>query len=357
MDALRGEVAEASRVFLEALDGLVGDSRPILGNSYGGSYQSVSSVVQAASNLEHFHVYTKKESASNSIQPALRVHTDAGLFLAFVPAMDCAGDSDDRSFYVKDAQGILQQAIFPRNSVAIMLGAGAQHWLATSDISLKATQHSVQMEAGARRAWYGLMSLVPESAVVDESSQTTFGEMRQGMILKSQSRMTRTFGDDPLNQEAEDAFIGCGFSDIEDLEDSSLVSAPARHRRRLQHVENAGACNNVTNFYCWMSCLDIPEHDQAEEGYSLYCADESVMNSTESVSDAQEPCIKDGVLGLAMNTNCTGMWEPTAAGAVAQEVKTEGDDDEDEDSAPSSFVPTMGLLVVLTVTVFAQTML
>eukprot|EP00980_Cylindrotheca_fusiformis_P017031 scaffold5217_cov147-Cylindrotheca_fusiformis.AAC.1 len=70
--------------------------------------------------------------------------------------MNCAGDSDDRSFYVRDAQGILQQAIFPRNSVAIMLGAGAQHWLAASDISLKATQHSVQMEAGARRAWYGL---------------------------------------------------------------------------------------------------------------------------------------------------------------------------------------------------------
>jgi len=173
--------------------------------------------------------------------------------------------------------------------------------------------------------------LVPEAAIVEEKDDRnwTFGDMREAMVLKSNTRFTREFQDDPKNVLLEDVSIGCGFSDspsalTEQGTDQQIISAP---RRRLQHVENAGACNNRTNFYCWMSCLNIPQAEKAQgfinEGYSLYCVEPSVIAVSGKVSDAIEPCNEAGVTGLAMNTNCMGMWQPTAPGIPAQEVVVE----------------------------------
>ena len=170
--------------------------------------------------------------------------------------------------------------------------------------------------------------LVPETAIVDQTPtrQVTFGEMREAMVLKSTTKTSREYQDDMDNVDLEDISIGCGFSKSSTSKtihkDGNLLSVIPR--RRLQHVENAGACNNVTNFYCWMSCLDIPQADQAEgfinEDYSLYCVDPSVMAKSGKVSDAIEPCDEAGVTGLAMNSNCMGMWQPTAPGIPSQLV-------------------------------------
>jgi hypothetical protein len=173
--------------------------------------------------------------------------------------------------------------------------------------------------------------LVPERAIVDETNGhvRTFADMRQAMILQKHSLTSRTFGDDLANAHSSDVSIGCGFAEERAGDDHTAISTPvatsSTRRRRLQHVENAGACNNVTNFYCWMSCLDIPNADQAEgylnEGYSLYCVDPSVLAATGGqVSKAQEPCTEQGIVGLAMQTNCMGSWHPTAPGAYAQTV-------------------------------------
>ena len=174
MDLLRDQVAHASATFIEALDELLlreerfggaSSGQPLLHNSYGGSYHTISSIVQASSNLEHFHIYSKEDKPRNeqvSSRPALQMHTDAGLFLAFVPAHDCATAEDrDKSFYLQVPSSVssheIMQALFPRSSVAIMLGAGAEHWLKSPErLSLRATHHSIQMEAGDSRAWYGM---------------------------------------------------------------------------------------------------------------------------------------------------------------------------------------------------------
>lgn len=169
MDGLRDHLAYASSTFLGALDKLLAHEKrqdlgfvddALLRNSYGGTYQSVSSIVQAALNLEHFHVYSKQKKTTNASQnqPSLQMHTDAGLFLAFVPAHDCSPTgSADESFYLEDASGEKLKAVFPPNSIAIMLGAGAEHWLETPEsLTLKATLHSVDMSAGDSRAWYGM---------------------------------------------------------------------------------------------------------------------------------------------------------------------------------------------------------
>lgn len=173
------------------------------------------------------------------------------------------------------------------------------------------------------------MHLVPDSAVVDHTGehQRTFAEMRQAMILRHHNKNTRTFSSDAPSAQLNDISIGCGFSQEtprtnQQQEDVSL-SSTAISRRRLQHVENAEACNNVTNFYCWMSCLDIPQADQVKgyvnEGYSLYCVDPSVLASSGNrVSQALKPCTEAGTIGAAMNSNCMGSWQPTAPGIPSQ---------------------------------------
>jgi hypothetical protein len=169
MDELRDSVAQASQAFVQALDHAVvgaanNDSSSLMRDIHAGkSYPTVSSLISKANHLEHFHVYSKTANDDSThddeTAASLDWHTDAGLFLAFVPAMIC-GDStttenDDKAFYFKDAQGYTTRAIFDNDSIVFMLGAGAQHWL-TSTKQFKATQHAVQMKAGTERAWYGM---------------------------------------------------------------------------------------------------------------------------------------------------------------------------------------------------------
>lgn len=178
LELLRDQVAMASDVFISALDRLVfgtarvasGTAAPCLLRDKDGSvYSTIKSIVSKSTNLEHFHLYAKdKEALSREADPlnTLDFHTDAGLFLAFLPAQHCQvynnnvvfeeeEEEEDQSFYLQDVDGIVRRAVFPRGSIAVMLGEGAQHWLQTS-MDLQATRHAVRMQPGDTRAWYGM---------------------------------------------------------------------------------------------------------------------------------------------------------------------------------------------------------
>jgi hypothetical protein len=137
-------------------------------------------------------------------------------------------------------------------------------------------------------------------------------------------------GSDESSEADLDLTIGCGNSyahNHNDEHNQDLVSMS--QRRRLQHVDGPSSCNNRTNFFCWMSCLDIPKASNAEayinEGYSLYCLDPSVLASSgNKISEAQKPCYEQGLLGGAMDPACMGVWQKTAPGVSAQEVYVEG---------------------------------
>ena len=158
LESLRDQVAKASNAFVQALDRLLYQSTStspsststlsLLRNQHGGTYSSVASIVKAAVHLEHFHVYSKTNHDIKDDDAALDLHTDAGLFLAFVPGYRCDG-GEDSAFYVNGSP-----VAFPPNSIAIMLGTGAEHWLQT-DLQLRATHHTVKMRPG-HRAWYGM---------------------------------------------------------------------------------------------------------------------------------------------------------------------------------------------------------
>jgi Ctr copper transporter family len=149
--------------------------------------------------------------------------------------------------------------------------------------------------------------------------------MRNAMVLSGSK--TRTYGDDPNSNE--DVAIGCGniipFGSDEGFERASSRFSSGQGRRRLQMVTDASVCNNSTNFYCWMSCLDIPEVTNAQgrlnDGYALYCLDPAVLPATGyNVSKAVEPCTESGVVGRAMSSSCMGSWQHVAAGVPSQEL-------------------------------------
>jgi len=177
LEQLRDRVAYISHAFVSFLDRQLVLHRAADSNNEKASwllrsqnnnkaYHSIQSIVRASQNLEHFHVYEKdnNESNHNKDNKVLDVHTDAGLFLAFVPGQQCHSDNDDdhddsSDFYIQTMDGSLQRAVFAPGAVGVMLGVGAEHWLrhVPAGVPLRATRHAVRMEPGHhKRAWYGM---------------------------------------------------------------------------------------------------------------------------------------------------------------------------------------------------------
>ena len=246
MELARDYVSEAaSRAFMPALDRMIrdaanGEKIELLTMKNGSSYTSVQSIVEDAVNLEHFHSYSKEEDKKNKpesepkpIDEALDWHMDGGLFLAFLPAQPCNHNHNiDESFRVKIANAELAPLFQSGDNeiiVAIMIGAGAESWLQTpKSLRLQATRHAVKMSAGDRRAWYGMMHLVPADAVVQRVPRdVTFAELKRS----SAPTAGRKFGDD--ESHPDDVIVGCGT----DTSNNVVEKVDVRpSRRRLQHV-------------------------------------------------------------------------------------------------------------------------
>ena len=204
------------------------------------------------------------------------------------------------------------------------------------------------------------VTLVPDIAIVQEHPEPqTFGDMKRRLsqhaaatarrqetsssLLSSTSRR-RTSRTKDTNQHDDDHLfswtpttqrtlsIGCGaytpVSELEEESDASMANGNGNdkdqllflggRRLRADHVQSPDACNNSTNFFCWMSCMDIPDAGRIEErlndGQSLYCMDPAIYDGTahHKVKAATEPCAQ----GHVHNANCLGQWAPTAHGVT-----------------------------------------
>ena len=164
------------------------------------------------------------------------------------------------------------------------------------------------------------MHLVPQDAIIQDFPQRTFADMRKAMVLHGSNGQTYSSmeGDDVVIDD--DISIGCGVSSASSSLWSSNGGETRINRRRLQMVDDASACNNVTNFYCWMSCLSIPDSANAgekmKEGNSLYCLDESELASSNNVTEAYLQCNTFG----RHNDGCAGKWLATVPNVPSQEV-------------------------------------
>lgn len=169
MEDLRSQVAWISQRFVSAFDEiLIGTQgytteKALLYTDKRQAFPTLKSIVQSSQNLEHFHVYEKLNHKNGVIEDndvEVDVHTDAGLFLTFLPGKQCNNGSntpgnESSNFYVM-VEGSMKHAIFAPGSVAVMLGVGAENWLHSHFLKLRATRHAVHMEAGQSRAWYGM---------------------------------------------------------------------------------------------------------------------------------------------------------------------------------------------------------
>lgn len=249
--------------FLPALDRLLSkdslkdadSSKTLLMKRNGDSYDSISSIVQDAIHLEHFHVYRKDMIDSVTQEDTLKWHTDAGLFLAFLPAMNCESNGDDdASFYIKvpttttttteeeltQEPHLVQYPVANSNEriVNIMMGAGMEQWIKSPvDLQIKATKHAVKMKDGVSRAWFGSMYLVPNDAMVGEN--VTFSDLKKHSFSHT---MNRHFGDGNAMERNGSVMMGCGMdarneehSSPKEMHHHEQDSIPF-HRRRLQHV-------------------------------------------------------------------------------------------------------------------------
>ena len=311
---LRDVVSNVVDVFVQKLDNEKIDK----------SQHSYREILSDANHLEHFHVYTKQpneqsEGGDNSNDSSQKdtvevedlmqtngrgsrnlrsekrtstfdYHTDAGFFLSFVPAMDCRSyTTDTSSFFL---QGQEEPVRFEDDEVVIMMGAGAQYWLPKShQFPFLAASHALRLLPDTHRSWYGKMHLLPTSMTSSSPALSTFQLQDYDAHVPSS----------PVD--------GCGTTSDVVYDESSVVSKQSR--RRLQHVNSPANCNNVTNFFCWYQCINIPDSEHAEDyvydGYSLYCLDPGLLSSDNPIPDAVDKCKG----GYVHNSNCQGSWQET----------------------------------------------
>jgi len=377
-EELRDVVADVAEMFVERLDR---ESKASKGESYG-------QLLSRADHLEHFHVYTKSSISSpeeyddeGGLRSTGRVHltdekshghvawegetstldyhTDAGFFLSFVPAMNCQSyTTDTSSFYLKGQE---EPIAFEDDEVVIMLGAGAQYWLppheqgygAGGDLQEQypflAASHALRLSPDTHRTWYGKMHLTPSSfkaGHVDprSSSFVKYGDVLSSFQLKDYNAHVPTSPVDGCGTSAFDETL------LQTIPPDATVEKRSG-RRRLQHANSPANCNNLTNFFCWHQCIEIPQSDQAEQlvqgGYSLYCLDPAKLSTSDSsIPDATTPCEN----GYVHNSNCLGSWQETDEKVPGyklpyevKEVKEEGSNSKEKENTRSNiFVPETG---------------
>ena len=88
-------------------------------------------------------------------------------------------------------------------------------------------------------------------------------------------------------------------------------------RRTMMQVQGGGpsACDNVTSFFCWMSCRDIPalpQHDVLNgQDLSLQCLDPNRYDTEAGAESLLLPALKACDGGWKGNPDCRVQWVPT----------------------------------------------
>jgi hypothetical protein len=73
-------------------------------------------------------------------------------------------------------------------------------------------------------------------------------------------------------------------------------------------------CNNVNSFFCWLSCIDLPDSEKTVDehltgGESLYCLDPFVLASQKDLKAAVAACSDStGTAGGIHQSGCANHW-------------------------------------------------
>ena len=314
-DHLRSIVDLAVRRFARSLEPLLRHDAQLPGGA-----TSLTELVLGAEHLEHFHQYappteappsstsggenatTGRPTAERTAEraAALALHTDAGLFVAIVPALHLrwttgvlapatdggAADSFGTDvlatdgFYIERADGVKARlaAHASASSLLFVLGDGWHHWLNPHlTTALRAAPHALTMQAatmlepvaggaadsGARavrtlRLWHGRMVLPPADAPMPSSfPQHDFDAWRDAHVSRALRATAGAVGG--RLGEANDgggAVLGVR-SGLPALQASAReVALPVGCAGGGQLLQAAADCANGT-IHCWMRCMPL----------------------------------------------------------------------------------------------------
>ena len=297
--AMRALVNQASVRFLELVQPLMRSGSKMLRTNEATPYTSLADLARAGEQLEHFHAYRASEAAPSSgnrspasaaSSVAVPLHTDAGLFIAIVPALRLIS-SDEAAFSPlaetitpdHDATGSAEMTmrdgflvqrwdgsearIRPRPSappVVFVIGEGWSTWINPLLSSpLRAAPHAMMMPrqpsvAGTVRSWYGRMFLTPSDAVLHRGAPP-FREWRRSdldHILETAALHS------PLANETARAAAEAALS-----RSKSHVAVPTgcAGGRRFLAMTNPVSCGE-NEISCWMQCMKVDADVEATCG-------------------------------------------------------------------------------------------
>ncbi|KAK3260007.1 hypothetical protein CYMTET_31022 [Cymbomonas tetramitiformis] len=242
------------------------------------NYSEFSQVMGGGEQLEHFHLYVPSNESSHqeserakqpSPRPTLSMHTDAGVLLAMTSAEYFDPETLDlvdlglggNGFILSLPNGSIVQPRFAPNSLLVMFGEAARHWI-NPPIDLHVPTHAMVMPPKALlRAWYGRMVFPLAGARFARGEGTgprpTWGEYSEGVHKSFQA-----------GQAPSGPALGC---------------AP---RRKL---EDSGSCSG-DSIYCWHSCVPVDYLPCGKEAVCLN-SDGSEWDGNSQQHDASAQCL------------------------------------------------------------------
>jgi len=261
--AMRALVDQGSRRFLQAVQPLQRTTSALLAEG-GKSYATLEAVADAGEQLEHFHTYRSAAQPDHAME-AVPMHTDAGLFIAIVPALYAAPAAKpsgthmsltanpevhaEEGFVVQRWDGSTMKVAptVEASALIFVIGDGWGQWLNPQlSTPLRAAPHQMAMPhtmgntAGGipiTRIWYGRMYLPPSDAVLHPGGRP-FAEWRHFFSHHPPAANSTALTSSPL---------------ATDMLDASLPVGCAGGRRFLTSDDSCGA----NKIFCWHKCVSV----------------------------------------------------------------------------------------------------
>ena len=309
--ALRAVVDQFARRLLRALQPLQRGPSALLAE-HGRSYASLEALADAGEQLEHFHAYwpapVQPSSAPHAVEKAEAVplHTDAGLFIAIVPALYAASaaqapggsraplvaianpeaDAVHEGFCVQRWDGATMKVdpASEAGALVFVVGEGWSQWLNPQlSTPLRAAPHRMTMphRLGATqpqwtRVWYGRMYLPPADAVLHPGGRP-FADWRK-FYSAHPPPLNRTAASvvptSPVATSAATAADGGSTGGLTLVVDAAAErSLPVGCGGGRRILSSAATCAG-NEIFCWHKCIEV---SSLECGTAAVCwsADES----------------------------------------------------------------------------------